>query len=155
MFNRRSRMSAAPAGLAADPAADTRRATASDQRRATGASATLERVGATVATWSLRLLLTGAAVVALAWLVGKLWDAVLPLLLGLFLASVLWPLTRLLRRFLPPALAALLTILIAVGVLAGLTAVLVPQVTGQWAELSDSVGTGLSDLQDWIAGPPF
>ncbi|HST49142.1 AI-2E family transporter [Jatrophihabitans sp.] len=132
-----------PAGLGAD------------RRRATGPGAVLERVGATVATWSLRLLLTGAAVVALAWVLGKLWDAVLPLLLGLFLASVLWPLTRLLRKIVPPALAALLTLLVAIGVLAGLTAILVPQVTDQWSDLSDSVGSGLKDLQDWVAGPPF
>jgi len=122
---------------------------------ATGPYAVLERVGATVATWSLRLLLTGAAVVALAWVLGKLWDAILPLLLGLFLASVLWPVTRQLRKVVPPALAALLTLLLAIGVLAGLTAVLVPQVTGQWSDLSDSVGSGLKDLQDWVAGPPF
>jgi predicted PurR-regulated permease PerM len=149
MFNRRSGYPSRPE---AGPPPTGR---AADHRRATGPGAILERAGAAVATWSLRLLLTGAAVVALAWVLGKLWDAVLPLLLGLFLASVLWPLTRLLRKVVPPALAALLTLLIAIGVLAGLTAVLVPQVADQWSELSDSVGTGLSDLQDWIAGPPF
>ncbi len=147
MFTRRS-------GTAPRPVAGTVPAALAAERDA-GPGAILERVGATVATWSLRLLLTGAALVAFAWVLGKLWDAILPLLLGLFLASVLWPVTRLLRRAMPPALAALLTMLLAIGVLAGLTAILVPQVTGQWSELSDSVGSGLKDLQDWVAGPPF
>jgi predicted PurR-regulated permease PerM len=145
MFARRFRPAAAPA--VPEPVAD--------HRRATGPVAVLERAGATVATWSLRLLLTGAAVVVVAWVLGKLWDAVLPVLLALFLASVLWPVTRLLRKFLPPALAALLTLLLAVGVLVGLGAILVPQVTDQWAEFTDAVAGGLADLKDRVAGPPF
>jgi predicted PurR-regulated permease PerM len=117
--------------------------------------AVLERVGATVATWSLRLLLTAAAVLVLTWMLGKLWDAVLPILLGLLLASVLWPVTRLLRKFLPPAVAALLTLVGALGVLAGLGAVLVPQVSDEWPELTDAVAAGLEDLEEYAAGPPF
>ena len=146
MLARRSRPAAAPVEPAPLPA---------DHRRLTGPTAVLERAGATVATWSLRLLLTGAAVVVVAWVLGKLWDAVLPVLLALFLASVLWPLTRLLRKFLPPALAALLTLLAAVGVLAGLGAILVPQVSDQWPEFTDAVAGGLADLKDRVAGPPF
>lgn len=148
MFTRRYRPAAAPV---AEPAP----VTAADHRRVTGPVAVIERVGATVATWSLRLLLCAAALVVVAWVLGKLWDAVLPVLLGLFLASVLWPLTRLLRKVVPPALAALLTLIVAVGVLAGLAAVLVPQVSDQWSELTDAVAAGLADLEDYIAGPPF
>ncbi|MEO6500394.1 MAG: AI-2E family transporter [Jatrophihabitantaceae bacterium] len=108
-----------------------------------------------MATWSLRLLLTAAAVVVVAWVLGKLWDAVLPVVLALLLASVLWPVTRLLRKFLPPAVAALLTLMGALGVLAGLGAILVPQVSDEWSELSDAVAAGLQDLEDYVAGPPF
>ncbi|MDQ1744411.1 MAG: hypothetical protein QOE23_2750 [Pseudonocardiales bacterium] len=126
-----------------------------DSRRPAGPAAVLEEAGATVATWSLRLLLTGAAVVVVAWVLGKLWDAVLPVLLALFLASVLWPVTRLLRRFLPPALAALFTLLGALAVLGGLGAILVPQVSDQWPEFTDAVAAGLADLKDRIARPPF
>ena len=148
MFARRSRP-------AAEPAAPDSMPLTADHRRATGPAAVLERAGATVATWSLRLLLTGAAVVVVAWVLGKLWDAVLPVLLALFLASVLWPVTRLLRKFLPPALAALITLLAAIGVLVGLGAILVPQVSDQWPELSDAVARGLADLRDRLARPPF
>jgi len=146
MFARRSRPATAPAVTEPAPA---------DLPLATGPAAVIERAGATVATWSLRLLLTGAAVVVVAWVLGKLWDAVLPVLLALFLASVLWPLTRLLRKVVPPALAALLTLLIAIGILVGLGAILVPQVTDQWSEFTDAVAAGLADLKDRVAGPPF
>ena len=146
MFARRYRPAAAPA--VPEPAAV-------DHGRVTGPGAVIERAGATVATWSLRLLLTGAAVVVVAWVIGKLWDAVLPVVLALFLASVLWPLTRLLRKVVPPAVAALLTLLMAVAVLAGLGAILVPQVTDQWSEFTDAVAGGLADAKDRIAGPPF
>ncbi|HEY0167537.1 MAG TPA: AI-2E family transporter [Jatrophihabitans sp.] len=148
MFSSRSRSAAAPG--AAEPAP-----VAQDHRDPTRPVAVIDRLGAGVATWSLRLLLTAAALVVVAWALGKLWDAVLPVVLGLFLASVLWPLARLLRKFLPPALAALLTLLVAVGVLAGLGAILVPQVTDQWSEFTDAVAGGLTDLEDLIAGPPF
>jgi putative heme transporter len=150
MFPRQPRPAGAAAGT--EPAPVTMSA---DQRRGAGPVAVLDRVGFTVATWSLRLLLTGAAVVAVAWVLGKLWDAVLPVLLALFLASVLWPVTRFLRKFVPPALAALLTLLIAIGVLAGLGAILVPQVTDQWSEFTDAVAGGLTDLRDRLADPPF
>jgi putative heme transporter len=145
MFPRLSRAATAPAGTEPAP----------DHRRGTEPVAVVERLGATVATWSLRLLLTGAAVVVVAWVLGRLWEAVLPVLLALFLASVLWPLTRLLRKFFPAALAALLTLLAAVGVLVGLGAILVPQVSDQWPEFTDAVAGGLADLKDRIAGPPF
>lgn len=151
MFARRVRPATAP-----EPAPATATATApADHRRVAGPATVLEEAGATVATWSLRLLLTGAAVVAAAWVLGKIWDAVLPVLLALFLASVLWPVTRLLRRFLPPAPAALLTLVGALGVLAGLGAILVPQVSDQWPEFTDAVAAGMADLKERIARPPF
>lgn len=153
MFTRRFRSATAPS--AAEPTPVTAATPAERRRPATGSVAVIERVGATVATWSLRLLLTGAAVLVVAWVLGKLWDAVLPIVLGLLLASVLWPVTRLLRKFLPPAVAALLTLVGALGILAGLGAILVPQVSDEWPELTDAVATGIEDLEEYVAGPPF
>jgi predicted PurR-regulated permease PerM len=151
MFSRRLRSALAPSVAEPTPAP----ATASTRRPATGSTAVIERVGASVATWSLRLLLTAAALVLVAWVLGKLWDAVLPIVLALLLASVLWPVTRLLRRFLPPAVAALLTLVGALGILAGLGAILVPQVSDEWPELTDAVAAGIEDLEEYAAGPPF
>ncbi|HEX8080312.1 MAG TPA: AI-2E family transporter [Jatrophihabitans sp.] len=154
MFTRRSRSDTAPS--VAEPAPVAAETTADHRRPATtGSTAVIERVGASVATWSLRLLLTAAALVVVAWVLGKLWDAVLPIVLGLLLASVLWPVTRLLRRFVPPAVAALLTLVGALGILAGLGAILVPQVSDEWPELTDAVAAGIEDLEEYVAGPPF
>lgn len=116
------------------------------------------RVGAAaarVATWSLRLLLVVAALVITGYVVGKLWVVVLPAFLGLLLASILWPIARLLRRFMPDALASLLVVVGSLALLVGLGAVLVPMVSGQFDELREAVIAGLDDLRDLVAGPPF
>ncbi|HEX2177261.1 MAG TPA: hypothetical protein VHG70_15250, partial [Nocardioidaceae bacterium] len=84
----------------------------------------LGSAAARVATWSWRFLLIIAALVVLTFAIGQLWVVVLPLLLGLLLATVLWPPARLLRRWLPAALASLLVIVGGLLVLFGLGAVL-------------------------------
>lgn len=60
-----------------------------------------------VSAWCLRgLLLLGTAVV-IGWVLAQLWIVVLPALLALLLCTVLWPVTRVLRRRLPPSAAEL------------------------------------------------
>lgn len=110
---------------------------------------------ARVATWSLRLLLIAAGLVAVAFALGQLWVVVLPVSLGLLLATILWPPARVLRTFLPPALSAFVVLLGALALLFGLGAMLAPQITGQSQALADAVVEGLNDLQDLITGPPL
>ena len=110
---------------------------------------------AKLATWSWRFLLIVAALVVVAFAVGRLWVVILPAMLGLLLATVLWPPARVLRRYLPASLAALLVLLGGVGVLFGLGAILVPQVAGQWEELGNAVVGGLNNLRDMVSRPPF
>lgn len=110
---------------------------------------------ARVATWSLRLLIIAVALALLGWVIGQLWVVVLPAFFGLLLASVLWPVAELLHRFMPGALASLLVLLAALAVLTGLGAALVPIIAGQSDELVDAVVTGLDDLKNLVAGPPF
>ncbi len=109
-----------------------------------------------VATLSLRFLLVCAALVVVWYVAGKLWVVLLPILLGLLLATVLWPPVSFLRRKgAPPALAAsgvlLLSVLLLVGVVGGLA----PQVTSQAEELADQVTAGLGQVQEYVSGPPF
>jgi predicted PurR-regulated permease PerM len=115
----------------------------------------LGRATARAATWGLRLLIIAATLVVVGYVIGKVWVIVLPVFLGLLLASILWPVAQVLRRAMPDALASLLTLLIAIAVLAGLGAGLVPVVAGQSDQLADSVVEGLEDLQQLVAGPPF
>jgi predicted PurR-regulated permease PerM len=109
-----------------------------------------------LATLSLRFLLVSAAVVVLGYLLGAFWVILLPVLLGLLLATVLWPPVRVLRdRGVPGALASIGVLLIALLLLVGLVGGLAPQVTSQSQELADQVSGGLRELQDALIGPPF
>ena len=109
-----------------------------------------------LATLSLRFLLVAAALVVLGYLVGAFWVVLLPVLLGLLLATVLWPPVRLLRsRGVPAALAAIGVLLLALLVLVGVIGGLAPQVTSQSQELADQVSGGLRELEGVLVGPPF
>ena len=109
-----------------------------------------------VATLSLRFLLVCAALVVAWYIAGKLWVVLLPILLGLLLATVLWPPVRFLRRKgAPPALAAAVVLLVSLLLLFGIIGGLAPQVTSQTEELADQVTAGLGQVQEYVSGPPF
>ncbi len=110
---------------------------------------------ATSTRWTVRLLILGVGLFVFFWLMGQLWSILLPVLLGLLLATILWPPVRLMRRKLPNALAAILALLGLIVVVTGLVVVLAPQVTSQASDLVDRATQALSSLQDWVAGPPF
>lgn len=108
------------------------------------------------AGWGLRL----SVILLSAWLLGKalapLWVAILPVLLGLVLATVLWPPTAWMRRRgLPPALAALLSLVLVLGLVGGTLSAVGSQVAGQAPELADQASAGLARVQDWAQGPPL
>jgi putative heme transporter len=118
--------------------------------------ALVDRAFARLATLSLRLLLVVAALVVLGYAVARLWVIVLPVVLGLLLATVFWPPVRALRaRGARPALAAGGVLVIGVLLLVALVAGLAPQVTGQAQEIADQVVAGLDDLQRRVTGPPL
>jgi predicted PurR-regulated permease PerM len=109
-----------------------------------------------VSTWSLRLLLIAGAAVLLGLLVGYLWSIVLPVVLGLLVASVLWPPTAWLRRHgVPAALAATAVLLGSLLVLFGVLAAIAPSVAAQSGELADQTVRGLQQLQTYLSEPPF
>ena len=105
---------------------------------------------------SAQLLLIAAGLVVVGWVLGKLWPVLLPVILGLLFATVLWPPTRLLRRLhFPPALAALVVLLLFFAVVGGLFTWIIPQVADQTGELADAATAGLQDVQEWVTGPPL
>jgi predicted PurR-regulated permease PerM len=121
-----------------------------------GRGARMQAASRKLATASAQFLLVAAAIVVLGYVLGRLWVILLPIVLGLLIATVLWPPTRFLRsRGAPPALAAamvLLTFLIAFG---GLIAAIAPSVAEQVVELGDQASTGLQEVQESLQGPPF
>lgn len=116
----------------------------------------LQKAVRAVAVASAQLLLIVAALVVVGWVLGRLWPVLLPVILALLFATVLWPPTRLLRRLrFPAALAALVVLLAFLAFIVGVFAWIVPQVADQSGDLADAATAGLQDLQEWLTGPPL
>jgi predicted PurR-regulated permease PerM len=97
-----------------------------------------------------------AALWVLAWVVGKAWVVLLPVLLALIVCTVLWPPVRWLRgKGVPPAAAVLLTLLVALGVLSGVVAAVAPAIVEQSTELAAQASAGVVKVRDWLGGPPL
>lgn len=97
-----------------------------------------------------------AALWVLAWVVGKTWVILLPLVLALIVCTVLWPPVRwLLQKGLPPAAASMSALLVAVGVIAGVVAAVAPAIVDQSTELAEQATAGVVQVRDWLGGPPL
>jgi predicted PurR-regulated permease PerM len=103
-----------------------------------------------------QLLLILAAIVVVGYVLGRLWGILLPIVLGVLFATVLWPPTRFLRNHgWPPAVAASVVLLGFLAVFGGTIAAIAPQVGSQVGDLVDQATSGLQDIQVWLSGPPF
>ncbi len=109
-----------------------------------------------LSTWSLRLALTVVGAYLVYELLAKLYVVVLPVVLALLLASVLWTPTAWLRRHrVPPAVAALVVVLGSLAALVGLFAGLAPQVVDQVGDIAGRAAGGLEKIQQYVTGPPL
>ncbi|MFF1416133.1 AI-2E family transporter [Streptomyces sp. NPDC058280] len=116
-------------------------------------SAAALRTSARVSAESLLVLVMAA--VAL-WLLGRMWSVVWPLIVGLFLTTLTWPLARFLRRRgWRPALAASVVTVLFLLVAGGIVALIAVPVASQSGELTDGVVEGIQKLREWAAGPPL
>jgi predicted PurR-regulated permease PerM len=144
------------AGGRADDTAEPGAAVTSAPAPSEGRGPKMQRASRTLAIASAQFLLVAAAVVVLFYVLGRLWSILLPIVLGLLLATVLWPATRFLRRHSwPPALAASTVLLAFLGAFIGIIAAIAPQVADQVTELADAATAALQDVQEWLQGPPF
>ncbi|MDQ0792112.1 AI-2E family transporter [Streptomyces sp. B1I3] len=101
------------------------------------------------------LLVLVMAAVAL-WVLGRMWSVVWPLIVGLLLTTLTWPVTRFLRRRgWSPALAASAVTVLFLLVAAGVAALIAVPVASQSGELADGVGEGIQRLREWASGPPL
>jgi predicted PurR-regulated permease PerM len=104
------------------------------------------------ATWSTRLVLTALGAALIGLIIGQLWDIVLPVLLGLIIATVLEPPATWLRMHrVPPLLAAVIVLLVALGLVGGVIAVIAPQVVAQVPQLVAGASAGLGAVQGWLS----
>jgi predicted PurR-regulated permease PerM len=111
------------------------------------------RTSARVSVELLLVLVTAAVAV---WLLGRMWSIVWPLVVGLFLTTLTWPVTRFLRRRgWHPALAASVVTVLFLLAAAGIVALIAVPVASQSGELTDGVAEGIEKLRGWAAGPPL
>jgi predicted PurR-regulated permease PerM len=145
-------------GVIAAPVTDGVTGTAASQAPVPddGRGARLQAASRVLATAAAQFLLIAAAVVVLGYVLGKLWVILLPIVLGLLIATVLWPPVRFLRRHgWPPALAASVVVVVFLGAFGGLIAAIAPSVADQVVELGDQASGGLQDIQERLQAPPF
>ncbi len=108
------------------------------------------------ATVALQLVAVAVALWVLAWVVGKTWVIVLPVVLALIVSTVLWPPVRWLRsKGVPPAAAVLLVLVIALGVIGAVIAAVAPAIVEQATELAEQATAGVVKVRDWLGGPPL
>lgn len=121
-----------------------------------GRGARLQAASRVLATAAAQFLLIVAAVVVLGYVLGRLWVILLPIVLGLLVATVLWPPVKFLRKHgWPPALAAAVVLLTFLAAFVGIIAAIAPSVADQVVELGDQASGGLEDVQQWLQGPPL
>lgn len=105
---------------------------------------------------SLRLILIAGGAWVLAWIVGKTWVVLLPILLAIIICTVLWPPVGWLRKKgVGPASATAIVLLLAIGVVAGIIGAIAPSVVTQSQDLANQATDGVEKIQDWLHGPPF
>jgi predicted PurR-regulated permease PerM len=103
-----------------------------------------------------RALVVGAALYALAIVFGRLRVVVVPLIVALFLSTVLIPPARWLRaRGWPPLAATWAVFLVGMLVVAGVLLYIVPSVTNHFADLQHQANRGITRIQDWLVRGPF
>lgn len=101
--------------------------------------------------WAWRVLVIAAAVVATAYLLGLVSEAIIPVVVATLLAALLSPVNTWLRaRLGKPGAAAgitLLTTIIGIGLLVFLVA---SQITGGFSEMAGQIGQGIDQIRAWL-----
>ncbi|WP_181698150.1 AI-2E family transporter [Nocardia sp. GTS18] len=109
-----------------------------------------------LAKWALCIVAIAAGAWVLGTIVARLWVVLLPVALAVVVTTILWPATRWLTAHgLRPALAATITLVSFLALVAGVIALIVPSVADQAPELADKSTAGVNQVRDWIQGPPL
>ena len=103
----------------------------------------------TASEWAWRGILIAAAGVGLLYLMGRLSDVVIPLLVALLLAALLQPVHLGLERVMPRGLAAAITVIGTLGVVVGMLSFVGSQLTSQLDDMTSRVGQGIDQIREW------
>ena len=103
-----------------------------------------------------QILLVGAVVVALVWLLSHLSIVTIPLVLALIFAAAFAPWMEWTRRHkIPPALGAALALVFLLAVIIGALVFVVGSVSHEWRELAIKAQDGVQRLATWLHTLPF
>ena len=109
-----------------------------------------------VAAWSLRIALIAVGLVIIGYVIGMFWVVLWPVVLAILFTTVLRPPAAwLIRHRVPPALASIVVLLVALGAITGLFVGIAPSVAGQVQQIGASVAAALGQIQVWVSGPPL
>lgn len=137
-----------------DPAGDT--ATPATPATPRPRTAVTPRALDVAAGWSWRLLVVGGAAAVVFLVLSRLRIIVLPTIVALLAASVLYPPVAWLRaRGWPQLLATWTVLLAAIATVAAVVAALSWQVAGEVDELDVSIEQGVTDVEDWLVDGPL
>ena len=123
---------------------------------APGGSGEVPRWLRTAAAWAWRILLLAGALYIIARVAAVLYIVVVPCAAALLLTALLQPLAaRLRRRGWPPLAATWCTLLGAIVLLAGATALATARVQAEYPALLAQLRHTTAQIQAWLSGPPF
>ena len=105
-------------------------------------------------TWRALVVLAGVAV--LVWLLLRLRIVLVPLLLALMISTILYPAVRWERAHgAPRGLAALGGLLLALAVIGGVLALVIPAFVHQADEMKTAVTSAVDDIEHWLRTGPL
>ncbi|WP_448641385.1 AI-2E family transporter [Geodermatophilus sp. URMC 63] len=105
----------------------------------------------TAASWSWRMIAVLAGLYVLLYVAAYVAVVLVPVMVALLLAALLQPgAAALIRHGWPRSLAALVMLLVGLGVVAGIITLVVQQVTAGFTDLADQVTQGLDQIRDFV-----
>ena len=107
------------------------------------------------AAWSWRFLVIVAAGWVVVTALTRLTVVLMPVLVALFLAALAGPAVHLLARVIPRGIAALVTVVALLSVVALMITFATRQVVDGFGDLADQVVAGLDRIQDWLRDGPL
>lgn len=109
-----------------------------------------------LAAWSWRLLVVGAAVALVVFVLVELRVVVLPLIAGIVVASILDPSVRRLRDMGWPPLLAVWTVLMgALAIVVLAVFLVVPRVPADMSALAEALQSGIDRVETWLVSGPL
>lgn len=107
------------------------------------------------AGYAWRLIIVGVAVYIVFLALGQVQLVAGAVFAALLITALLRPLTDRLSRHLPRGLAVAIALLQAIIVIGGVLALVASSAVGQFATLANQLGSGLSDIDRTLSGPPL